>query len=155
MEQYWIPKELDFENLRKCLDNYEADSIFVRLKGSSGGEVKLKEDLTGKVLDFKKDDSGLYLSINSEEVFHFPLKNYEVDRQKGFSLAYERVRENGSLVMLSRGIDPYDSELPEPKKSFLRHALDDHLFELYFKGRVDLEFHSWWDKPHFKYWNIK
>jgi hypothetical protein len=30
MEQYWMPKELDFENLRLCLDNYSVENIFIR-----------------------------------------------------------------------------------------------------------------------------
>ncbi|MEA3514766.1 MAG: hypothetical protein U9R34_04780 [Nanoarchaeota archaeon] len=39
MDQYWMPKELDFENLRLCLDNYQSDFLYIRLVGSMGGEV--------------------------------------------------------------------------------------------------------------------
>jgi hypothetical protein len=56
--------------------------------------------------------------------------------------------------MLSTGIDPYDSNLPEPRKSTLRTVLDDHLMEIDFDGRIPLKFHSWWHKPHWKYWTI-
>lgn len=30
MEQYYMPKELDLVNLRKYLDNYEVDRLFIR-----------------------------------------------------------------------------------------------------------------------------
>ena len=94
------------------------------------------------------------LFIDSNEIFGFPLKDYE----KGFSLAYERIEPTedgiGRVVMLSHGIDPYAPNLPEPRRSFLRHVLDDHLMEIFFDGRVNLKFHSWWIKPHWKYWTI-
>ncbi len=154
MEQYWMPKRLDFKNLRICLDNYPVDSLYIRLVGSMGGTVKINENLKGRVFNFKKDKSGLHLFIDSNEVFHFPLKDYE----KGFSLAYERIEpiKNGfgRMVALGTGIDPYDPDLPEPQRSFLRTVLDHHLMEIYFKGRINLKFHSWWIKPHWKYWAI-
>jgi hypothetical protein len=155
MEQYWMPKESDFENLRYCLDNHEADSLFIRLVGSMGGTIKVNEDLDNRTLDFRKDSSGLYMLVDSEEVFHFPLKIYD----RGFSIAYERIRPTedgiGRRVILGHGEDPYDSDLPEPRRSFFRHVLDDHLMEIFFKGRIGLEFHSWWDEPHWKNWTVK
>lgn len=154
MEHYWMPKELDFENLRLCLDNYTANFLYIRLVGSTGGTVKVNENLGGKTLDFRKEKSGLYMLVDSNDVFHFPLKDY----QEGFSLAYERIKPTadgvGRMVMLSHGVDPYDPSLPEPKRSFLRTVLDGHLMEIFFRGRVNLKFHSWWDKPHWKYWTI-
>ena len=153
-----MPRKLDFENLRLCLDNYPLDSIYIRLVGSKGGTVKVNEKLKGKSLDFKKDSSGLSFFINSNKVFHFPLKDYDDEHSKGFSLAYERIEPTkdgiGRMVMLSTGINPYDSKLPEPRLSFLRHVLDHHLVEIFFKGRIDIKFHSWWDRPHWKYWTI-
>ena len=144
-------KELDFENLKTCLDNYSFDSIFIRLIGSSGGTVKFNEDLEGKKLNFKKNESGLHLFTNSKEIFHFSLKDYH----KGFALAYERIGEDGHVVLLGDGEDPYGLKLPKPKKSFLRTVLDDHLMEIYFKGRVDLEFESWRDEScNCKYWKV-
>ncbi len=158
MEQYWMPKELDFESLRFCLDHYRTDWLYIRLKGSSGGTVKVNENIEGRTLDFRKDSSGLHLLVDSEEVFCFPLKDYESEFNKGFSLAYERIEPTkdgiGKMVMLGTGIDPDDSKLPEPRRSFLRHVLDDHLLEIFFKGRIDLKFHSWWIKPHWKYWTV-
>lgn len=149
-----MPKALDFENLRLCLDNYYADFLYIRLVGSMGGTVKVNENLKGKVFDFKKDTSGLHLFIDSDEVFYFPLK----DHKKGFSLAYKRIKLTedgiGRIVMLSHGIDPYDPKLPEPQRSFLRIVLDNHLMEIFFKGRINLKFHSWWNKPDWKYWTI-
>lgn len=154
MEQYWMPKKLDFKNLRLCLDNYIADFLYIRLVGSAGGTVKVNENLKNKKLDFRKNKSGLYMLVDSKEVFHFPLKDY----QKGFSLAYERVIPTedgvGRMVMLSQGVDPYDPNLPEPQRSFLRIVLDNHLMEIFFDGRVNLKFHSWWIKPHWKYWTV-
>jgi len=53
----------------------------------------------------------------------------------GMEVAYERIEVVDGmerLVMLSTGIDPYDPALPEPRRSFLRHDLDDHLLEIYF-----------------------
>ena len=154
MEQYWMPKKLDFKNLRLCLYNYSADFLYIRLVGSAGGTVKVNEKLEGRTLDFRKEKSGLYMLIDSSKVFHFPLKDYE----KGFSLAYERIEPTedgiGRMVMLSHGIDPHDMRLPEPKRSFLRIVLDGHLMQIFFKGRVRLKFHSWWINPDWKYWTI-
>ena len=163
MEQYWMPKKLDSKNLRLCLDNYPTDRIYIRDCGGHNpdgsfriqGLAKVNESLEGRSLDFRKDKSGLHILIDSKEVFHFPLKHY----YKGFSLAYERVKPTedgiGRMVILGCGIDPYDSNLPEPKRSLLRNVLDSHLIEIFFKGRVNLKFHSWWKKPHWKYWTIK
>lgn len=154
MEQYLMPKELDFENLRFCLDNYSADFLYIRLVGAAGGAIKVNENLEGKTLDFRKDKQGLYMLIDLEEVFHFPLKWYP----HGFSLAYQRIEstEDGieGIVNLSHGTDPKDLDLPEPSLSFLRICLDDYLMEIYFKGRINLKFHSWKEKPHWKYWTI-
>jgi len=91
--------------------------------------------------------------VNSKDAMHFPLEGYD-DDPKGFSVAYERFNKDGSMVMLSHGVDPYDKSLPKPRRSLLRHALDDHLVEIFFKGRIDIEFHSWMFRPHFKYWTI-
>lgn len=149
-----MPKKLDFKNLRECLDNYSPEFLYIRLVGSRGGNVKVNERLENKKLDFKKNKSGLFMLIDSKEVFHFPLKDYD----KGFSLAYRRIEPTkngiGKLVMLGIGIDPYDASLPEPKKSTLRTILDNHMMEIDFTGRVNLKFHSWWIKPHWKYWTI-
>jgi hypothetical protein len=159
MEQYWMPRQLDFEHLRKCLDNYPTEKVYIRdcgglnPDGSSRvqGLIKVNESLEGKSLDFKKDKSGLHILIDSKEVFHFPLKDY----YKGFSLAYERYRKDGRIIILSQGIDPYDPLLPEPKTSMLRNALDSHLVEISFQGRIPLKFHSWWNKKSgWKYWTI-
>ena len=146
-----MPKELDFENLRLCLDKYESDFLYIRLVGSRGGTVKVNEELEDKTLNFKKDKSGLHMLIDSEEVFHFPLKNYI----KGFSLAYKRFFEDGRMY-IPGGIpdEPYNPELPEPDRSYLRTVLDNHLMEIFFKGRIDIKFHSWWEKPYWKHWII-
>jgi len=151
MEQYWMPKKLDFKNLRLCLDNYTADFLFIRLVGAAGGTVKVSEKLEGRKLDFKKDKSGLHMFVDSKEVFHFPLKDY----QKGFSLAYERIFDDGRMYIPGGIPDkPYDPSLPKPRRSFLRTVLDNHLMEIFFVGRINIKFHSWWEKPYWKYWTI-
>jgi len=158
MEQYFLPKELDFEHLRFCLDNYEPEFLFIRLKGSSGGTVKVNETLEDRTLDFRRDTSGLSFLIDAGKVFHFPLNDYDSKQAYGFTLAYERIQPTedgiGRMVMLSTGIDPYNPDLPEPRRSFLRHILDNHLVEIFFKGRIHLQFHSWFEEPHWKYWTI-
>ena len=156
-----MPKELDFVNLRLCIEKYEAERLYIRDCGGFEdgkyrvkGKTKVNENLEGRTLDFRKDDNGLFMLVDSKEVFHFPLQDYD----KGFSLAYERVEETddgiGRMVVLSQGIDPYDPKLPEPRMSSLRQLLDSHLMEIYFKGRIDIEFHSWWEEPHWKYWKV-
>lgn len=154
MEQYFMPRELDFKNLRRCLDNYQTDQLYIRSTGSSGGTVNIRENLGERTLDFRKDSSGLYFLIDSEEVFHFPLKDVGTREGLGFTLAYERVEEDGREVFLSHGTNPYDPNLPEPKRSLLGHIIDDCLLEIYFEGRVNLKFHSWMEKPYWKYWEI-
>jgi len=162
MEQYMMPKKMDFKHLRFCLDKYQANNLFIRDCGgydTNGkyrmqGLTKVNEDLEGRTLGFRKDRSGLYLMVDSEEVFHFPLNDYDA----GFSLAYERIQPTedgtGRMIMLSTGIDPYDQNFPEPRKSSLRNIFDNHLVEISFNGRVHLQFHSWWKKPHWKYWMV-
>ena len=67
---------------------------------------KIGEDLKNRTLDFRKDESGLYMVVDSDELFHFPLEDYH----KGFSLAYKRIEPTedgiGRMVMLSHGIVP-------------------------------------------------
>jgi len=154
MEQYQFPKELDFENLRFCLDNYKANYLYIRLKGASGGDVKVNEKLGDKKLDFKKDKSGLYMLVDSNDVFHFPLKSYD----KGFTLAYERfeIKDNIERKIIYPINDvPDNPNLPNPKNSVLMNVLDNHLLEIAFDGKIRIKFHSWWDKElNWKYWTI-
>ena len=149
-----MPKELDLENMRFCIDNFPQNSIFIRLMGSHGGTVKVSEELNKKKkLDFKKDDSGLYFMINKKEIFHFPLEDY----LKGFAIEYHRYDPKDGHMIIRSGLlqpDPYEKGLPEPRFSTLRNVLDYHLIEINFKGRIDLKFHSWWHEPHSKYWTI-
>ena len=163
MEQYLLPKELDFEHLRLCLDNYHPEQLYIRDCGgyhngkySLHGLTKVNETLEGRTLDFHKNESGLHLLLDAKEIFHFSLQDYD-ENTKGFSVAYERIEMIDGYerqIMLGRGTNPYDVQLPEPRKSILRHDLDRHLLEITFKGRINLKFHSWWKKPYWKYWKI-
>ncbi len=157
VEQYWTPRRLDFKHLRMCLDNYTAGRLFIRDAGSRGGTTHVDESLEGKTLDFRKDKSGLSFLIDSNEVFHFPLKERGTRKGDGFSVAYERIGIiNGEErhVMLGTGIDPYNETLPEPRRSILVHDIDHYFVQIFFKGRIHLKFHSWYQKPHWKYWSI-
>ncbi len=129
-----MAKEDDLENLRLCLENYRTDQLYIREVASKGGSVKVNHIFNGEKLGFRKDSSGLSLIIDEEDIFCFPLKNYN----KGFSLAYERHDAEGHMIHLSRGVDPYDSNLPNPSSSILRNVIDEHLLEIYFEGRVNL-----------------
>ncbi|HYD03006.1 MAG TPA: hypothetical protein VEC16_01790 [Alphaproteobacteria bacterium] len=157
MEQYWMPRTKDFQNLRTALNNYECTNIFIRDIGSHGGKCRLNENLGDKKLTFKVHLKNKILEflIDSNKAYDLDLKSYYTKNQMGFSLAYERIRPDNSIVMLSQGIDPYDKELPEPKSSTLRQCIDEKLLEITFKGRVHLEFYSWWQKKKdLKYWKV-
>ncbi|MBT6995401.1 hypothetical protein HN865_02985 [Candidatus Woesearchaeota archaeon] len=162
MEQYITTSELYLENLRNCLDWYTARSIFIRDCGGiredgefhCAGLKKVREDLEEKKLDFRKNDSGLHILIDSDEVFHFPFQDVGTREGKGFSIAYERIDADGRMMFI-QGKDPYDLNLPEPCGSMARDIIDDHLIEISFKGRINLKFHSWMQKPHFKYWTVE
>ena len=161
MEEYNLSKGLDFENLRLCIDNHTPEKLHIRKYHEIEqdrnhyfrGMEKVNENLNNKKFDFKKDDNGLHMLVNSEEIFHFPLKI----RNTNFSLGYERIEqiEKGMWrkVILKTGIDPYDQRFPEPKSSFLRSVIYDHLMEIFFKGRINLKFHSL-DKDNNKYRTI-
>lgn len=166
MEQYLLPKELDFVNLRYSLEHYQPERLFIRDCGGyrtdgeyhSEGLVKVCEDLAGKTLDFRKNRRGLTFLIDESEVFHFLLADYAGGHPWGFTLAYERIAPTedgvGRMILPSTGIDPDDKNLPEPRTSTLRHILDKHLLEISFPGRIPLHFHSWHQKPHWKLWTI-
>ena len=157
MDQYQLVKEMDEENLRKCLERYEPNDIFIRLKGSSGGTVRVKEDIKKGELNFKKDISGWDFFLKEKGLFHFSLGNPEYE--KGFSLAYERFDKKGRRFIPNRfgenKENPDNPEFTEPKFSILRNVWDSHLIEIAFKDKILLEFHSWWHEPYNAYWKIK
>jgi len=136
MEQYQLPKELDFENLRFCLDNYTPIFLDIQLVDSTSAlhgidTFKIDENLEDKTLNFRKDDSGLYILIDSNETFHFPLRDYLY----GFSIEHD--------------LNPL-----KPRKSILRIVLDDYLMTIDFEEKINLKFHSLGKGPHWKYWTI-
>ena len=156
MEQYEIRPEEGLGPLHECLEWYTPVRLFVRVVGSLGGTVKVDKSLRGGQLDFLVRGNDLALLIDGAEVC--ALSMLDSAPHKGFSLAYERITPTpdgiGRLVMLGTGVAPYDPSLPEPRRSFLRNVIDDHLVEVYFAGRVHLKFHSWWEEPYWKYWTI-
>ncbi len=154
MENYFLPPEMDFIHLRKCLDQYSLDSIFIRVIGSKGGQEKVNEKLEGRSLDFKLGKSGLSFFIDDKKVFRFPMKDWGTREEIGFVLEYERFYPDGKRVFLTHGKEPLDSSLPEPTRSILRNCVDDHYLEIYFKGRVNLQFYKWLQEPDFAIWTI-
>jgi len=146
-----MKKEHDFDSLRYCLNNYKVNGIFIRLIGSMGGDTKVRTSLTSKLLDFKKDDSGLKFFIDSKEVMHFPLKDYT----KGFSLQYERFHDDGRIFFYN-GIpnNPNEKGLPKIENSIFRGALDWHLVEISFKDKIPLKKDGWLNKPYLNYWRM-
>ncbi|MBW2963859.1 hypothetical protein KY363_00215, partial [Candidatus Woesearchaeota archaeon] len=130
------------------------ERLFIRLAGSLGGTVKVSESLEGKVLDARQyaRRQGLIFLIDGAEVF----RGKALKNDKGFTLAYDRREDNGRMILLPTGINPYDLKLPEPERSVLRHVLSDHLVEITFTGMIPLQFHSYMnpDSTFWKYWQI-
>ncbi|MCK9344681.1 MAG: hypothetical protein M0P64_00965 [Candidatus Pacebacteria bacterium] len=156
MEKYLVPKRLTLASVTKCLKTYEVDHLFIRLMGSKGGTVKADERLQGKKLVVLHNKSTIRFIVNKKEVCRLPLKEFleDIEDRQGLQVAYERFDRNNNMVFLPTGVDPYDPNLLEPRRSILRLAIDWHLVEIYFKGRVHLKFHSWWIEPHFGLWAI-
>jgi len=129
MKQYWMAQEEDFRNLRYCLDNYTTEQVFVQTLCTRGGKILIDEKLNKRKFDLEKDDSGLYLLLDSKKIFHFTLQKYD----RGFSMTYNHE--------------------PNPEKSALINFIDNKMFWIIFDGKIPLKFHSWWDEEYgLKYW---
>mgnify|MGYP006299202925 CR=1 FL=1 len=128
MEQYLIPKELDFENLRFALDNYTPTFLYIRDCGgfredgkySCQGLTKVSEELEDKILDFKKDNSGLHMLVDSEEVFQL----LPEDKIMKFFVQHDRIK------------------LKFKKRSTFIIASFEHLMEIDFKEKINLSAYS-------------
>lgn len=162
MEQYFMRKTDDLKNFKRALRYYTPKLLYIRDCGgvrengqfSCQGLCKVREDLTDKVLSFKQEEDSLLVFIDNSKVFTFDSFK---SRDKGLSLAYERTektKDGFRTVMLPTGYNPYDCHLPEPDSSVLRHLIDNHLMEISFPGRVNIEQDGWWIKPHYLYWKV-
>jgi hypothetical protein len=156
MEQYELAKSKYFSDLCYCIQNYKPESILIRPVGSASDIIKTKisENLQDKKLNVRKTTEGLLFSINESEIFLFQQnKNWG----HKFSVSYERYPDkNGVIPMLSTGINPDDSSLPEVRISSFRCANLDYMLYLNFQGKIPLKFHSWYDKScGWKYWCVK
>jgi len=154
MEKYFLPPEMDFVHLRKCIDTYTLDSIFIRGAGINSDKERVRENLAGRSLDFKLGKSGLKFIIDGKRAFKFSMKYWGTREDVGFVLEYERFYPDGQQVFLSHGQEPYKIDLPEPTRSILRNCADGHYLEIYFKGRVNLQFYKWLYKPDIALWTI-
>ena len=87
MEQYELAPRKIYSDLVYCIKNYSLDGIFVRLRGSAGGDVKLDQDLKGKKVTVKNASNGLVVVVNDEKIF-----TYEKDKTwpLRFSISYKR-----------------------------------------------------------------
>lgn len=151
MEQYELAPKIAYGDIRFCLKVLEPEKIFIRNRGSHGGQVQLNENLLNRALNIQRIGQGLSIEIDGSEVFLFELDNLG----KRFSLAYERVNKDNSRVCLSTGINPNDPNLPEPVYSFFRSANRHYLFELFFPGKIPLQYHSMFDKEAgWKHWKV-
>ena len=137
MQQYLMPRELDYQNVRKCLDNYVPTKIYLRLMASMGGTVKVDETLEGRTLDILEVDDNWSFLIDGSEVIRLSPR----ETRWGVSMAYEVTDGNGCKVY-STTIAPDDPAFPEAQESVLRYDLEWHLLEITFKGRIPLQFHS-------------
>jgi len=142
-----------YGDIQHCLKNYPAERIFIRLVGSMGGTRKVNELLEKRKLSVKRVRGGLSILIDSSEVFLFDQSKWW---RRRFTLAYERDPNiTGIIPCLQTGINPDNPNLPPVNTSFFRSCNYDPLLEIYFKGKIPLKFHSWWDKEQkLKYWCV-
>ncbi len=136
MEQYWTQKNKDNHTLKTIIDNYKPLHLFVRYKGSSGGQTIINKDLEDKIVTYDEDNHKIMrLYIDGVQTF-----SCGGGKDKGFSVAYRRKDDNDNLIILGGGLtDPYDKRYNEPYESFLRQVYNNVLFELTVKGRIDIK----------------
>lgn len=152
-EQYQLHYSIGNRNLVRLLKSTSPFSIFIRQIGSLGGETMVKEKLQDRKLLVRSIKDGLDFYIDAQKVFHFEQRDNH-DRQH--SVVYERVDSRGVIILPSTGINPSDSNLPEPRTSEIHGSNSEYYWEIAFQGRVPLKFHS---KPKpgdraFNYWQI-
>lgn len=128
-----------------CVNEFEPKRLLIREVGSMGGKIEVNEELKGRVLGIKRLNTGLAISLDKVHVFL-----YEQDSNWGnkFAISYGRAPDSrtGIVPVLSTGINPDDSSLPEVLVSTIRGGNYRHLLELDFKGKIPLKFYSWFDK---------
>jgi hypothetical protein len=84
---YWLLQEEDNDNLRYAIDNFPAlifnvESIS-RLHGFAR-TIIIREDLTGKTLNFIPKKKGFQFILDGKDLFYF-----EGLKQKGFDVRYD------------------------------------------------------------------
>lgn len=165
MEQYDLALDKVYGDILYSLENYKAKRIFIRLVGSKiskyrGKKPEIDEDLESKTLSIKQTEEGLSILIDGSEVFMFEQEE-RLDSPgeywgKNFSVGYERDpdEKTGVIPRLPTGINPDDPNLPPVNTSSFRCTNKDYLLEIFFEGKIPLKFHSWFEKPHWKYWCV-
>jgi len=131
MEQYELNPETIYGDMLHCLKNYEAINLFVRLRGSVGGDIKIDENLERKTLAVDEVLEGLSFLVDGKKIYVHEEDDFWKRR---FSLAY----------------DTEDKPI-----SVFRSANGNYLLEITFKGKIPLKFHSWMDEEAgWKYWVV-
>ncbi|MBU2612587.1 MAG: hypothetical protein KKB62_02590 [Nanoarchaeota archaeon] len=131
MTQYLMREERDSENLKKIINKYEPLFFHVSPKFSGGiKDIIINENLKGKKLEFNFHN-GLKFS-SDKELIYFPLKNYH-----GLRVEYQSKKDSR---IYPYDFYPNDSKMPEVKISTLRSVSDGLMFEIFFKGKIILEY---------------
>ena len=150
MEQYEILPERYFENIQLALKNFKPEWIYIRLRGSLGGQVVISKSLKGKKFSIAREKNGLNIIINSKRVFVYKLSLSESKDLAGltgkrWAVAYERFYDDGRKHFLYPDAweryqrnGPVDSPLPKIKKTILR-SCHDYLIEIGFSGKIPIK----------------
>lgn len=140
--------EQDAENIRKALSMYTPIYIFIRDCGTKDrfkGLTKVSLPLEnkkfhirfGNTLDVMVDDEVVWCGEFNDSYF------------KGFSCAYERVDAKGVMYFPPYPHDtPNNPTYPHVQTSMLRNIIDNHLIEVTFKEKIELEKEQ-------EFWKIK
>ncbi|OGY63780.1 MAG: hypothetical protein A3I89_02890 [Candidatus Harrisonbacteria bacterium RIFCSPLOWO2_02_FULL_41_11] len=149
MEQYEILPSRHFENIQLSIKHFKAEYIYIRLRGSLGGNIIVSKNLKDKKLAISHGKNGLNIIINGKKVFFYATvslrKNLLVDFGKHWSVAYERFYDDGRKHFLYpedwkqyQNNGPLDPNLPEVKKTILR-SCNDYLIEITFFGKIPIK----------------
>ena len=119
MEQYEILPSRHFENIQLSIKHFKAEYIYIRLRGSLGGNIIVSKNLKDKKL--------------------------AISHGKHWSVAYERFYDDGRKHFLYpedwkqyQNNGPLDPNLPEVKKTILR-SCNDYLIEITFFGKIPIK----------------
>lgn len=149
MEQYEIRPSKFYQSLCFALEHFQIQWVYIRLRGSMGGTIKVSEDMATKKLTLRRCREGMRVIIDGEEKFLFimtPYRKYTSLSGKKWAIAYNRIDEQGRMFAGSTGypnsIDTYtgpdDPMLPGIESTTFRSCNSDHLIEISFVGKIPI-----------------